>query len=503
MASLFVTLALSVLALVLLRDLWAFLTCRLAHLPGPLHTRSPLLTFVSLLPAMPRGKVAEHTAALVRKYGPIVRTAPNRVSCADPALLSAAMATSDGFLKDPRIYLPGAGGVRDLFATIERDAHRAMRRKLSPAFSVRSLAAMQPIVAGVVEEFVAKLDGMAERGEQADFLKLFGLATGEVIGEVAFGERWGLIKKGHSDVLEKSEASVKAYVFNMIFGDAMIGILYLLFPFIRKGIAAYEDLNKYALGIVRDRRAGKTPRRDDLLQRMVDAIDSETGEALTDQEVASNCLLLITAGDETTAHQLSFTTYLLLTHPSALASLVAELDRAAASHGIAREALLPHSALKDLPYLDAVLRESLRLMPTTSSVTERVAPADWTHPSKPGIFVPAGTSIECLNGPASRDPAAFGPDADSFVPERWLGEKGLSESQVKWNFLPFSRGPHNCIGSGLAMVEMRMLVGNAFRRYTLKLADAELAAGRRGLRTCAFLTSAPEEGELVISVSRR
>lgn len=212
--------------------------------------------------------------------------------------------------------------------------------------------------------------------------------------------------------------------------------------------------------------------------------------------------LLIVAGDETTAHQLSFATYHLLSNPDKLSTLLTELDLAAKSNNISPTTLLPHSILKDLPYLDAVIHESLRLLPTTFGITRRIAPENFQHPTRPDIFIPKGARLEVINGLLSRDASVF-PEPTKFLPERWLGEKGQTEADVKWNWLPFARGPRNCIGSGLAMMEMKLLLANVFRRFELEIVDRSLREGKRELKTGLFLTMAPLAGELDIVVRRR
>lgn len=213
--------------------------------------------------------------------------------------------------------------------------------------------------------------------------------------------------------------------------------------------------------------------------------------------------LLIAAGDETTANQLSLITYLLLTHPHILARLVAEID-SAVDGAIGKDAeIIPYSVLKDLPYLDAVLREAMRLLPTTWAVTKRIAPEAWQHPTKPELYIPKGTRVEILNAALSSDTSIWGIDAAEFVPERWIGLGSKTEADFKYCFLPFSRGPRNCIGMGLAIMEMKMLLANVFRRFAIELVDQRLAKRERELKTVLFLLHAPAKGEMEVRVSRR
>lgn len=386
---------------------------------------------------------------------------------------------------------------------MDPDQHKILRRKLSPAFSIKSLNDMEPIVRFVVSDFLEKLSDMAKSGESADFLKLYSLFTGDVIGQVAFGESWGLVKQGHSEVLEHSERMIRGAMFRGALGSwAPLVARYV--KIVRESIDSARYMEEYAMKVAQDRRSGRTEPRDDLLQRICDTVDPETGEKLTDKEVANNCILVIAAGDETTSHQLSFVTYHLLSNPDKMRKLQAEVDQAAKANSVPRDKLVEHSILKDLPYLNAVLNESLRLLPTTYSITRRVVPeGGFQHPTNKRIFLPAGTSLSIINGYMCRDKEVFGEDADSFVPERWLGEKGLKEADVKFSFTPFSRGPRNCIGSGLALMEMRLLIANVFRNFDLHLVDKSLADKTRQLETRIYLTNAPKKGELDITVSER
>ena len=140
------------------------------------------------------------------------------------------------------------------------------------------------------------------------------------------------------------------------------------------------------------------------------------------------------------AYQLSFTTYLPLTNPDQLKKLLVEIDQAAESSNTNGTDLIPHAILKDLPYLDAVMHEALRLMPLAFSVTRRMVPQDWVHPTRPEIVIPAGTKVEFINAFLSRNEEVYGSDAASFLPDRWLGPDGRKEAEVKWAYMPFSRG---------------------------------------------------------------
>lgn len=267
--------------------------CRAGHLPGPWWTRFSTLSIMAYVPKFLSGTKHKLDFWLLSYYGResgVVRFAPDSVLVADPILASAALATAGGWPKDPTFYGGNGKGTRNLFTHIDDKAHKELRRKMSPAFSIKSLNSFEPIIiASVTQDFLDRLARMSVDGNHEDLAKLFSLFTGDVIGNVGFGDQWNLVRTGHSIVLENSEKMVKGNdVPKMFLGRTVTRMLGLVSRTIRDGEAATEFIKNYAMKVVTDRRSGVTPRRDDLLQRLVDAKDPETGEMLTDKDIAHN-----------------------------------------------------------------------------------------------------------------------------------------------------------------------------------------------------------------------
>lgn len=110
-------------------------------------------------------------------------------------------------------------------------------------------------------------------------------------------------------------------------------------------------------GMVEFRRQNPVD-RDDFLNAMLNTADPETGEKLNDEEVVRNLITFLVAGHETTSGMLSFATFYLLENPETLHKLQDEVDRVVGEDSIT----LQH--IQKMPYMDAVFREALRLMPT-------------------------------------------------------------------------------------------------------------------------------------------
>lgn len=143
------------------------------------------------------------------------------------------------------------------------------------------------------------------------------------------------------------------------------------------------------------------------------------------------------AGTETTATLLSGATYHLLSNPQYLSRLQAELRQ-----NFTKVADLRLEPLAKLTYLEAVLKESLRMYPPVPIGLPRVSPPGGMQVG--GHFVPEGTILAVHHLSTYRHPDNF-KDAHSFRPERWLGDPEFKDDKLD-SLEPFSVGPRNCLG---------------------------------------------------------
>lgn len=147
--------------------------------------------------------------------------------------------------------------------------------------------------------------------------------------------------------------------------------------------------------------------------------------------------VLIVAGSETTATALTGATYFLTEHPETLRKLTEEIRQRYDS-----EDEITIQSTAELPYLNAVLQESLRLCPPGPAVFPRVVPKGGRVVCDK--FVPGGVTVGVHQLACDRSSRNF-KEPESFVPERWLGDARF-ESDDRAAFQPFSFGPRNCIG---------------------------------------------------------
>jgi cytochrome P450 len=225
-------------------------------------------------------------------------------------------------------------------------------------------------------------------------------------------------------------------------------------PSHRRADRAYEYLDSLVYGIIdnrRKRRAANEPEGDDLLSMLMTAMD-EDGSRMTPTQLRDEVMTLFMAGHETTAVTLGWTWHLLAQNPRVEKTLVAELR--GALNGRPPEV----DDLPRLAYLDAVIKEVLRLYPA-AYILQRTS----TEPiDLGGYHFPERTTMLMPQWVVHRDPRYF--DApEEFRPERWLD--GLADRLPPYAYFPFGGGPRRCIGQAFALTEVAIVLATLIQRF--------------------------------------
>jgi cytochrome P450 len=228
------------------------------------------------------------------------------------------------------------------------------------------------------------------------------------------------------------------------------------------------------------RRRAAGPGGDDVLSMLITARD-EDGHPMTDAELRDEMVTLLAAGHDTTATALSWAFHQLLERPDVLDELRAELA------GVARDGAVPPAAIPRLEYLDATVKETLRLRP--------VVPEVGRHLSRPmrigGWDLPAGVAAAPAIYLTHRRPDVW-PDPERFHPARFVGLR-----PSPYEFLPFGGGTRRCLGMAFALHELKVVLATVLSRVELRPAP-----GYRMRMVRRAITLAPSEG-MPLVVERR
>lgn len=359
----------------------------------------------------------------------------------------------------------------------EGDRWRRDRRIAQPLFTRRAAAGHLGTIAGAAADLVEWCEDDAAAGRPVD---LTGLSM-----------RFALHALGHT-----------------VFGDDIVRAA----PTLRTALPPLgEHLKRRALSPVRTPHGWPTPanrraeavRRTvwgladeliakrraagsggtDLLSRLLDARDPETGDGLSDADVRDEAIIFLVAGHETTGSALAFTLHLLARHAD-----VQERVRAEVLDAVGSEAR-PQYDVDALAYTTQVVNESMRLYPPAHTVVRKAS----EDTELCGYPVPKGRIVAVNIWGVHHRPSVWD-DPFTFDPDRFRagGTGERSRSATHYTHLPFGGGPRACIGEHLAMAELVAAVAGLVRRYRLVASpdepplEVDLALRPKGTLPCRF-----------------
>jgi cytochrome P450 len=333
----------------------------------------------------------------------------------------------------------------DGLLTIDDDYHDRARAIMLPAFHRRQLTAMVEAMAGEAEGAIA----MLRPGEVVDLYEwMRNLAM-----RIAMRALLGL------DPDEAGKGATAAEHFERALG--FYGIDYPLrllrgpgSPW-RRMNASRKVLDEIVFGEISHRRAVPPGREgQDILSLLLSA-RGEAGEAFTDREVRDQVMTLMFAGHDTSTSTLTFMMHELARHPDVVERLCEEQDRVLAGATPSVEQLEG-----EMPYLDMVLDEVLRLYP----------PA-WIGPRRAvrefefgGCTVPNGAYVNYSSWASHRIPEVF-PDPEAFIPERFTPER--KAALPRGAYVPFGGGSRICIGKRFGQTEVKLVATMLLQRLRL------------------------------------
>jgi cytochrome P450 len=221
----------------------------------------------------------------------------------------------------------------------------------------------------------------------------------------------------------------------------------------RKLITSRKVLDEIVFGEIERRRAAPDDERQDILSLLLGA-RGEAGEAFTDREVRDQVMTLMFAGHDTSTSTLTFMMHELARHPDVAERLCEEQDRILAG------AAPTIDLLEQMPYLDMVLDEVLRLYPP-AWIGPRRAVRDFEFG---GYTVPRDAYVNYCSWASHRIPEVF-PDPEAFIPERFTRER--KAALPRGAYVPFGGGQRICIGKRFGQTEVKLVATMLLQRLRL------------------------------------
>ncbi|KAI3332172.1 cytochrome P450 [Xylariaceae sp. AK1471] len=432
----------------------------LAKFPGPMLGRASLLYRFQYTT---RGTFHVAVADAHRRYGPIIRVAPNELSFATVEAWNAIYGhPAPGkkiALKGP-FYEVMASGFSSKCVGTERDPkkHSIMRKMLSPAFARRELLEQEDIIASVVNKFVMILrEKGGPNSEGLDMTKWFQMNTFDVLGEMAFGESFHSLDDGKLHFWA-ANFTEHVYLISLIDNLRRIGWVAKAFGFLVPSSSLTKSRNSVFSRQQVEKRLAMQGSRNDFVSLLVEKV--RAGE-VDKEEMTAHVSTIAIAGGETVATCLTGVTCFLAQNPNKLQRLVNEIRTAFRSFDE-----INATEAQQLPYLQAVFNEGLRLFPPAPSGSPRISTGFELH----GYYIPEGTEVDVSPWTITRDDRYFS-DPWDFKPERWLDP---DSTDVKAASRPFLLGPRDCLGRNFAWMELNIVLAKILWLYDLELVNKDV-----------------------------
>ncbi|KAK4149601.1 hypothetical protein C8A00DRAFT_46804 [Chaetomidium leptoderma] len=430
----------------------------LAKVPGPkLYAFSEAPYLYHLL----RGDWQHKVKELHDQYGPVVRYTTNNVSFITPGawktIYGHRSAGQETFAKDRIAYRPSLSGHPHIINANDDD-HRRQRRLLAHAFSEKALRGQEDIMKQYIDLFIRKLGDKAREGEALDIVQWYNFTTFDLIGDLAFGAPFGCLESGgYHPWVSMIFQNIKLSVFSeaMRRHPALKALVSLIVP--PKLVRSQKEHWALTEQTAMRRLDSGNVSREDFMSYILRHNDEK---GMTPGEIVETSNILIIAGSETTATQLSGTTFHLLTNRDKYEKLVGEIRSSFSS-----EDDITLLAVNGLEYMNAVFEEGFRMYPPVPLALSRRTPPKGEYIE--GYWIPGHTAVGVPQWASYQSESNFR-NADKFVPERWLGDPEYAHD-VRAVLQPFSVGPRNCIGKNLAYAEMRLILARLLWNFDLEL----------------------------------
>ena len=319
--------------------------------------------------------------------------------------------------------------------------HREYSKLLVPPFHGQRMRSYAQSMASAAHDCASKW----HEGEDFRAYNFTQSVSLEVILDTVFGVTDPVVRSGLKALLPE--------LLNLGNGLPMF-LKFLRLPVVpswRRFTAVRKQTDELIGQLIRD-RASSDDRGDDILSMLLEA-EYDDGSRMDELEVRDQLLSILSAGHETTAIAMAWTLYWLHRHPEKLSRLLEDISEQAPTGD--------PEALTQIPYLDAVVNESLRIHPVLPDLARKLR----KDTELMGCKLKAGTAVGAVAFLTHRDPEIY-ENPDEWIPERFLDHKFSP-----FEFYPFGGGNRRCIGAAFASFEAKVVLGTLLSAYHFELLD--------------------------------
>ncbi|OBT64897.1 hypothetical protein VE03_06450 [Pseudogymnoascus sp. 23342-1-I1] len=436
------------------------------------------------------GKYTFKLIELHKQYGPIIRITPFELHISDPEFYDEVYASSASNRKRNKypLFYESFGMDHSMFATIDHDLHKYRRAALNPFFSQQNVRKLQPVIQERVSTMMERIGDFKESEEVLNVSWLHAAFTSDVVMQYAFARSDHRLERPDFDRANRDGCFFGSTAANFMKHAPWLNVIFQSLPdqltrLAHPLLAAFLAQRRHIVKQITDIKTGTNRSNEHLSHATIfhEIIDSKLPEPeKTVRRLSDEAEVIVLAGTLTTAWTLDVCTFHLLRTPSALRRLKTEL-RAAIPNANMPTSLI---TLEQLPYLNAVIKESLRLTYGVAGRLARMAeePLFFTD-QKTGRewVVPSGTPVGMSIAQLHHDEFIF-PDSHAWIPERWLYANGTLNSGLDKYLLSFTRGSRQCLGMHLGWSELYLVISSLWMRYGSADGETDKGVPYEGVR---------------------
>ncbi|RDW80147.1 hypothetical protein BP6252_04785 [Coleophoma cylindrospora] len=415
------------------------------------------------------GRVHMETAEACEKYGSIVRIGPNELMTSDPDVLRRMLNTKSPYRRsnwyDALRIDPSHDNV---LSERDNEKHNVLRSKMAAGYSGKENEHLElsidENIANLIRLLEAKYLSTATIYKPVDFAQKAQFFTLDVISDIAFGKAFGYLDTDDDvfSYIKTTEDTIPV----MILVGALPWLSQIIQSRLLKSLMP-SDKDIYGLGRVMGVAKRVVSERfgpDKKIQK--DMLGSFVNHGLTQREAESETLMQILAGSDTTASAMRATLLHISTSPRVLNRLVSEIASTPISSPIT------DAEARKMPYLQAVIKEGLRIFPPVTGLMFKDVPAGGDTLN--GYYVPENTKLGYCAFGLMLDTNLWGPDSKMFRPERWFEGSAEEIRRKESNLdLVFGYGRWQCLGKSVAQIELNKVFVELLRHFEFTIVNPQ------------------------------
>jgi len=407
-------------------------------------------------------------------YGDVVRVGPNELHFSNPHAYHDIYNNRNRWDKERRFY-HSFDEDESSFGFITYKEAKERRDILSRSFSNSAIEQAEGLMVDKVTALCAAFIREGRTGGSIDLFRAFRCMTADIVTYFCFGQSINAINAPGFDapIIDSLDFSFPIFIrfkYSTLYKNMILKCPPEISRIISPSTRALVNLQIILRKQINDLSANpenlkQLPHQLTLYHRLIDRDSYLTSIVPSTKSLYQEAQALMFGGTDTIGNTLMVGSFHLLRQPETLARMKEELYNVWESTSPQEPGL---RILEKAPFLNAIIKESLRMASGVVSGLPRIVPAGGAIIS--GITVPAGAIVSCSSVFVHYNEDLFS-DPEIFSPDRWLKSPGLD----RW-LVSFSRGPRMCFGMNLAMAELRLTFAHVYHKFNVTQAEPASAS---------------------------